>query len=41
MITLEFCIKVAGKGGVPYVTKGSAECNLKITVEFSFPAQED
>ncbi len=36
-VTLEFGIKVAGEGGVPYVTKGSAECNLKITVECSFP----
>ncbi|MEM7064611.1 MAG: CU044_2847 family protein [Cyanobacteria bacterium P01_B01_bin.77] len=36
-VTLEFGIKVAGEGGVPYVTQGSAECNLKITVECSFP----
>ena len=36
-VTLEFGIKVAGEGGVPYITKGSAECNLKITVEYSFP----
>ncbi|MBE7382876.1 MAG: hypothetical protein F6J95_015855 [Leptolyngbya sp. SIO1E4] len=36
-VTLEFGIKVAGEGGVPYITKGSAECNLKITVECSFP----
>ncbi|MFG6104908.1 CU044_2847 family protein [Leptothoe sp. EHU-05/26/07-4] len=39
-VTLEFGIKVAGEGGVPYVTKGSAECNLKITVECSFPGEE-
>lgn len=36
-VTLEFGITVAGESGVPYVTKGSAECNLKITVECSFP----
>ena len=36
-VTLEFGIKVAGEGGVPYITKGSGECNLKITVECSFP----
>ena len=36
-VSLEFGIKVAGEGGVPYITKGSAECNLKITVECSFP----
>ena len=39
-VTLEFGITVAGEGGVPYVTKGSAECNLKITVECSFPNQQ-
>lgn len=36
-VTLEFGVKVAGEGGVPYITKGSAESNLKITVECSFP----
>ena len=35
-VTLEFGVKVAGEGGVPYITKGSGECNLKITVECSF-----
>ena len=36
-VTLEFGVKVAGEGGVPYITKGSGECNLKSTVECSFP----
>lgn len=36
-VTLEFGIKVAGEGGIPYITKGCAECNLKVTVECSFP----
>ncbi len=36
-VTLEFGVKVAGEGGVPYITKGSAECNLKVTVVCSFP----
>lgn len=40
-VTLEFGVKVAGEGGVPYITKGSGECNLKITVECSFPDQEN
>lgn len=35
-VTLEFGITVAGEAGIPYVTKGSAESNLKITVECSF-----
>ncbi|MEM6426402.1 MAG: CU044_2847 family protein [Cyanobacteria bacterium P01_H01_bin.119] len=38
-VTLEFGVKVAGGAGVPYVTQGTAECNLKITVECSFPTE--
>ncbi|WP_392534951.1 CU044_2847 family protein [Nostoc sp. C117] len=38
-VTLEFGIKVGGEAGIPYVTKGTAESNLKITVECSFPKQ--
>jgi hypothetical protein len=38
-VTLEFGVKVAGEAGVPYITKGSGACNLKITVECSFPNQ--
>ena len=40
-VTLEFGIKVAGEAGIPYVTKGFAECNLKVTVECSFPNEAD
>lgn len=36
-VTLEFGIKIGAEGGIPYVTKGTAESNLKITVECSFP----
>ncbi|ASC69185.1 hypothetical protein XM38_001110 [Halomicronema hongdechloris C2206] len=36
-VILEFGIKIGGEAGVPYVTKGTAESNLKITVECSFP----
>lgn len=39
-VTLEFGIKVGGEAGVPYVTKGTAESNLKITVECSFPEKK-
>ncbi|MGD1941839.1 MAG: CU044_2847 family protein [Leptolyngbyaceae cyanobacterium] len=38
-VTLEFGVNVAGEAGVPYVTKGTAECSLKITVECLFPAK--
>jgi hypothetical protein len=40
-VTLEFGIKIGGKAGVPYVTEGTAESNLKITVECSFPEKKD
>lgn len=36
-VTLEFGIEVGGEAGIPYVTKGTAKSNLKITVECSFP----
>ncbi|MBD0263649.1 MAG: hypothetical protein ICV78_13275 [Tolypothrix sp. Co-bin9] len=36
-VTLEFGMEVGGEAGVPYVTKGTAKSNLKITVECSFP----
>lgn len=35
-VTLEFGLTVGGEAGVPYVTKGVAESNLRITVECSF-----
>ena len=34
-VKLEFGINLGGEAGVPYVTKGTAECSLKITVECS------
>ena len=40
-VTLEFGIKVGGEAGIPYVTKGTAESNLKVTVECSFPNQPE
>jgi hypothetical protein len=36
-VTLEFGVTLGGEAGIPYVTKGTAESNLKITVECSFP----
>ncbi|MFN6519409.1 MAG: CU044_2847 family protein [Nostoc sp. CreGUA01] len=40
-VTLEFGIKIGGEAGIPYVTKGTAESNLKVTVECSFPDQAE
>ncbi|NER51541.1 MAG: hypothetical protein F6J92_33790 [Symploca sp. SIO1A3] len=39
-VTLEFGMKVGGKAGIPYITEGTAESNLKITVECSFPNEK-
>ena len=38
-VTLEFGINIGGKTGIPYVTEGSANSSLKITVECSFPQE--
>ena len=38
-VTLEFGIELGGEAGVPYVTKGTAKSNLKITVKCSFPQE--
>ena len=40
-VTLEFGIELGGEAGVPYVTKGTAKSNMKITVECSFPKEEE
>ncbi|GET41841.1 CU044_2847 family protein [Microseira wollei] len=40
-VPLEFGIKIGGETGIPYVTKGTAESNLKITVECSFPKKPE
>jgi hypothetical protein len=38
-VQLEFGINLGGEAGVPYVTKGTAQCSLKITVQCSFSQQ--
>lgn len=40
-VTLQFGIRVGGEAGVPYVTKGTAESNLSITVECSFDKNDN
>ncbi|BAZ42707.1 hypothetical protein NIES4101_86770 [Calothrix sp. NIES-4101] len=40
-VTLEFGIELGGEAGVPYVTKGTAKSNMKITVECSFPKEKE
>lgn len=36
-VTLEFGIQLSGAMGVPYITRGAAESNVKVTVQCSFP----
>lgn len=36
-VTLEFGIQLSGEMGIPYITKGAAASNIKVTVECSFP----
>ncbi|NJR19539.1 MAG: hypothetical protein HC785_30285 [Calothrix sp. CSU_2_0] len=40
-VTLEFGIELGGEAGVPYVTKGTAKSNMKITVECSFSKKDE
>ena len=38
-VSLKFGLKVGGKAGIPYITEGSAESNLEISVKCTFPDQ--
>ena len=40
-VTLEFGVTLGGEAGVPYVTKGTVESNLKIKVECSYSTIEE
>ncbi|EGJ35136.1 MULTISPECIES: CU044_2847 family protein [Moorena] len=40
-VTLEFGIEIGGEAGIPYITKGTAKSNIKITAECSFPNNTD
>lgn len=33
-VTLEFGLQAGGETGVPFVTKGSAQANIKVTIEW-------
>lgn len=39
-VTLEFGINVSGGAGVPYIAAGTVGCNIKVTVECSFPDRQ-
>lgn len=36
-VTLKFGLKMGGKAGVPFVTEGTTEANLEISVRCTFP----
>jgi len=35
-VTLEFGLQVGGETGIPLVTKGSAQANIKVAIEWQF-----
>lgn len=37
-VSLKFGLKIGGKTGIPYITEGSADCNLEVAVKCSFPS---
>ena len=39
-VTMEFGIQVGGETGVPFVTKGTAQANVKITIEWDLSKKE-
>lgn len=39
-VNLKFGVKLGGKAGLPYITEGSAESNLEITVKCTFVETE-
>ncbi len=39
-VNLRFGLKLGGKAGIPYITEGSAESNLEISVKCTFPQQQ-
>ncbi|NJP08934.1 MAG: hypothetical protein HC866_05140 [Leptolyngbyaceae cyanobacterium RU_5_1] len=38
-VSLKFGLKIGGKTGIPYITEGSADCNLEISVKCKLPAK--
>ncbi|MEB3360158.1 MAG: CU044_2847 family protein [Synechococcales bacterium] len=40
-ISLKFGLKIGGKTGIPYITEGSADCNLEVSVKCVFPSRDN
>ena len=39
-VNLKFGLRMGGKAGIPYITEGSAESNLEISVTCKFPTPQ-
>ena len=39
-VTMEFGLQAGGETGVPFVTKGSAQANVKVTIEWNLSQEE-
>lgn len=39
-VSLKFGLKFGAKAGIPYITEGSSDCNLEISVKCTFPDKE-
>jgi Trypsin-co-occurring domain 1 len=39
-VTMEFGIQAGGETGIPFVTKGSAQANVKVTIEWDLSKKE-
>jgi hypothetical protein len=40
-VSLKFGLKISGKAGIPYITEGSADCNLEVSVKCKLPAKQE
>lgn len=40
-ISLKFGLKIGGKTGIPYITEGSADCNLEVSVKCSLTSKNN
>jgi hypothetical protein len=40
-VTLEFGLQAGGETGVPFVTKGTAQANVKVTIEWDLSKQHN
>ena len=36
-VSLKFGLKIGATTGIPYITEGSADCNLEVSVKCTFP----